>query len=239
MNTTTALRGRRIAIIGGAGFIGHSLALSLRDAGADVDVIDSLQVNNLLSFASGAGGNNRELYLRIINERLTRLINDLLAYALVDAQDNPLEETDCHVPYENAVSNLKASIEESGATLTCDKLPRVKGDQTQLVQLFQNLIGNALKFMRDARPAVHVGARLDAGEWVFSVSDNGIGIDQKYTERIFAIFRRLHHRDEYPGTGIGLPICQKIVERHGGRIWVTSEPGKGSTFFFTLPAIPD
>src|SRR5262249_52523091 len=134
-----------------------------------------------------------------------------------------------------ALSNLKVAVEESGAVVTQDPLPTVYADSGQLIQLFQNLIGNGLKFRGPASPRIHVGAREKNGEWVLSVSDNGIGIEPQYFERIFVIFQRLHTREEYPGTGIGLALCKRIVERHGGRIWVESAPGQGATFYFTLP----
>jgi light-regulated signal transduction histidine kinase (bacteriophytochrome) len=132
--------------------------------------------------------------------------------------------------------NLRAAIEETGARVTQDPLPVVLGSESQILQLFQNLMGNAIKFTpRGAVPEIHVGARREKNEWLFSVRDNGIGIDPRYQEKVFQIFQRLQSREEYPGTGIGLAICRKIVERHGGRIWVESQADRGSTFFFTLP----
>ncbi len=166
--------------------------------------------------------------------RMQRLINDLLAYSRVGTRGGKFEPTDVSVAIERALQNLRATIEESGALVSRDPLPTVTADGIQLAQLFQNLIGNAVKFRGEQRPKVHVSARLDGGEWIFSVKDNGIGIDPKYFGRIFTIFQRLHGNTEYPGTGIGLAICKKIAERHGGRIWVESETGKGSTFFFSI-----
>ena len=128
------------------------------------------------------------------------------------------------------------AIADSGAVITHDPLPSLPADQTQLTQLFQNLVGNALKFRRpEEPPRIHVAAAREDSAWRFSVRDNGLGIDPQFFDRIFIIFQRLHGREEYPGTGIGLAVCKKIVERHGGRIWVESEPGKGSTFHFTIP----
>ena len=166
--------------------------------------------------------------------RMQILINDLLAYSRVGTQGKPLAPTETGAVFEAARANLRVAIEESGAEVASDPLPAVMGDQTQLLQLFQNLIGNAIKFRGEEPPRVHVGAEPRDGRWLFSVRDNGIGIGAQYLERIFVIFQRLHGRTEYSGTGIGLAICKKIVERHGGKIWVESEPGKGSTFYFTL-----
>jgi chemotaxis family two-component system sensor kinase Cph1 len=135
---------------------------------------------------------------------------------------------------ERVSRNLKTAVEESRAVVTHDQLPVVLADPVQMVQLLQNLIGNAIKFRDSRSPRIHVGVRRQDEQWLFFVRDNGIGIDPQYAERIFVIFQRLHNRDEYAGTGIGLAICRKIVERHGGQIWVESELGKGATFFFTL-----
>ena len=169
--------------------------------------------------------------------RMQILINDLLQYSRVGTRGKPLSPTDMDAVFEAARANLRVAIEESGAEVTSDELPTVIGDQSQLVQLFQNLIGNAIKFRKEEEPPrVHVGAENKGGYWLFSVRDNGIGIEEQYLERIFVIFQRLHARKEYSGTGIGLAFCKKIVERHGGKIWVESEPGKGSTFYFTLRA---
>jgi light-regulated signal transduction histidine kinase (bacteriophytochrome) len=182
--------------------------------------------------------------------RMQVLINDLLAYSRVGTRGKPFALTDCEEVLNRTLSNLKVAIEESYADVTHSPLPRVMGDPTQLTQLLQNLINNAIKFRRkDEKPRVHIGATLEkkpdaAGEehgpfWHFWVSDNGIGIDPKFYERIFVIFQRLHTRDQYAGTGIGLSVCKKIVERHGGKIWVESEPGKGATFHFTVPCMSE
>ncbi len=166
--------------------------------------------------------------------RMQRLINDLLEYSRLGTRGGKFELTDVSLVLERTMQNLRAAIEESGALVSHDPMPTVTADGIQLAQLFQNLIGNAVKFRGEPRPRVHVSARLEGGEWIFSVKDNGIGIDPKYFGRIFTIFQRLHGNTEYPGTGIGLAICRKIAERHGGRIWVESETGKGSTFFFSI-----
>ncbi len=168
-------------------------------------------------------------------ERMNGLIDDLLAYARA-GRDPTDEQTDVSSAVDRAVGSLRASIEECSARVTVEPMPTVRGNPVELTQLFQNLLGNALKFRAGNVPEIHVGVRREEEQWVFEVRDNGIGIDPKFSERVFTIFQRLHTRDEYPGTGIGLAICKRIVERHGGSIWFESEPGKGSSFFFTLPA---
>jgi PAS domain S-box-containing protein len=168
--------------------------------------------------------------------RMQTLINDLLAYSRVGTQGKPFAPVEFERVFHDVMEDLDLAIEESGAVVTRDPLPAVRGDGVQLRQLLQNLVGNAIKFRQPGEPPrVHVGAARDGAGWQFSVRDNGIGIDPQYFERVFIIFQRLHGRDDYPGTGIGLAVCKKIVERHGGRIWVESEPGRGSTFHFTLP----
>jgi PAS domain S-box-containing protein len=167
--------------------------------------------------------------------RMQSLINDLLAYSGVGARGKPLEPTDCHAVLGQAIVNLSMVIEDNHAIVTSDELPTVMADASQMVQLFQNLVGNAIKFRDEELPRIHVSALEKGNEWVFSVKDNGIGIDPQFSERIFVAFQRLHSREKYPGTGIGLAICNKIVDRHGGKIWIESELGKGSTFYFTMP----
>ncbi|MFB3889526.1 MAG: PAS domain S-box protein [Candidatus Bathyarchaeia archaeon] len=166
--------------------------------------------------------------------RMRGLIDDLLTYSRVTRLGRPFESTDLESVLDVVLKNLQASITESGAIVTHDHLPALQGDELQLVQLLQNLIGNAIKFRGKEPPRVHVSAQEQETECLFSVRDNGIGIDPQYFDRLFKIFQRLHTREEYPGSGIGLAICKKIVERHGGRIWIESQPGKGSTMYFTL-----
>lgn len=169
--------------------------------------------------------------------RMQRLIDDLLSYSRVGSRGGEFKPTDTEAALTAAVANLRVSLEESGAVLTHDPLPAVRSDPSQLVQLFQNLIANAVKFHGAQTPRIHIGAGREDGQWRFWVRDNGIGIDQQFRERIFEIFQRLHPRSAYPGTGIGLAICKRIVERHGGRIGVDSEPGQGATIYFTIPDV--
>jgi len=166
--------------------------------------------------------------------RMKQLIEDLLAYSRVGTRGRSLEPTESLAALDKALVNLRIAQEASGAAVTHDPMPKVVADPGQLTQLFQNLIGNAMKFRGAAAPRIHVGAETREHVWVFTVKDNGIGLDTQYADRIFMMFQRLHNKTEYPGTGIGLAICKKIVERHGGRIWVDSRPGQGSTFGFTI-----
>jgi light-regulated signal transduction histidine kinase (bacteriophytochrome) len=169
--------------------------------------------------------------------RMQALINDLLAYSRVETRGAELQPTDCQMILRNVLLKLETVIQESGAKVTSDPLPTVAGDAGQLDQVFQNLISNAIKYRAGRTPEVHVGAEQVGDEWVFSVRDNGIGIEPQYFERIFVLFQRLHTRNEYSGTGIGLALCKKIVERHGGHIWVEAKQGQGSTFYFTVAAV--
>jgi PAS domain S-box-containing protein len=186
--------------------------------------------------------------------RMQTLINDLLAYSRVGTRGKPLARVKCDELLRHALANLKVALDESQARIEVQPLPAVLGDATQITQLFQNLIGNALKFHGNKPPVVHLAAELIDAEpgsplpaphsqttkhWRFSVRDEGIGIEPQYFERIFVLFQRLHTREEYPGTGIGLAVCKRIVERHGGRMWVESKPGHGATFFFTIPEMPE
>jgi PAS domain S-box-containing protein len=166
--------------------------------------------------------------------RMQTLINDLLAYSRVGTQGAPFSRTDLEAILGDVLRILEMPIAEAGAIVTHDPMPVVTCDPTQIGQVFQNLITNAVKFRGDEPPRIHVSVREGDGEWTFSVADNGIGIEAEYFDRIFVIFQRLQGRAEYPGSGVGLAICKRIIERHGGRAWVESQPGTGSTFYFTL-----
>ena len=168
--------------------------------------------------------------------RMQGLIHDLLAFSRVGSKGGEMLEISSADALEQALRNLQGAIIDSGALVTHGNLPTVRADETQLVQLFQNLVGNAIKYQSSGIPLVHVDAAASDNKWRFTVQDNGLGIDPQYFDRIFGVFQRLHQREDFAGTGIGLAICKKIVERHGGRIFVESEPGHGSTFNFTLPA---
>ena len=168
--------------------------------------------------------------------RMQQLIQALLAYSRVTTKGGDIEKVESANALQRALVNLETAIADSGAEITHDVLPPVAADETQLMQLFQNLIGNAIKFRGEAAPHIHIGVTKEDAYWRFGIADNGIGIEERYRDKIFIIFQRLHTRREYPGTGIGLAICKRIVTRFGGRIWLESEAGKGSVFYFTLKA---
>jgi PAS domain S-box-containing protein len=207
----------------------HDLQEPLRAVGGYVKLLQHRFPDDVepkaLEYIAGAADGAR---------RMERLITDLLAFARVGTHSGGFVLADLNTLFREAVHNLQASVLEAGAIVTCETLPRLTVDATQMLQLFQNLIGNAIKFRSARAPRVHVNSRREQDRWIFSVKDNGIGIDAKYYQRIFQIFQRLHTRRQYPGTGIGLAICKKIVERHGGAIWVESAPGEGSTFCFAI-----
>ena len=167
-------------------------------------------------------------------KRMQTLINDLLSFSRVGTQGKPLLPVNCDAALDRVLKSLKAAVETSGAVITRDRMPVVLADEIQLCQLFQNLIGNAIKFKGTGVPRVHISAQRSGTSWKIGVRDNGIGISPEHNDRIFVIFQRLHTKTQYPGTGIGLAICKKIAERHGGRIWVEPTPGGGSTFYFTI-----
>ena len=167
-------------------------------------------------------------------KRMQTLLHDLLEYSRVGTRGKPFSLVNCEHIVEQAMANLKIAIEECGASVSYDVLPTIMGDEGQLVRLFQNLIGNAIKFRGEKAPQVHISAQRRDNTVTFSVKDNGIGIDPEHSQSIFDIFRRLHTSEEYPGTGMGLAICKKIVERHGGHISVQSQSGQGSTFYFSV-----
>jgi PAS domain S-box-containing protein len=199
--------------------VGSNIQLLRRHLGDDLDADGRTQ----LDFALGGV------------RRMQALIDDLLLYSRVGTEGRSFAEVDCREVVDEAVRALATAIEEVGLEVRVGPLPVVRADRSQLVQLFQNLISNAVKFRAGDDPRVEVGAERADGEWIFTVRDNGIGIDARYAEHVFTIFQRLHSHEEYPGTGIGLAVCRKIVERHGGRIWVEPGRGGGSAFRFTIP----
>lgn len=170
------------------------------------------------------------------SKRMSELISDLLSYSRVTTKAAPFTKVDLNKVLSYILTDLKFSVMESEVSIKIDPLPELKAEATQIKQLFQNLIQNAIKFRNDKNPYVKVSAVKNGNEWTFSIKDNGIGIKKEYYDKIFMLFQRLHEKDKYPGTGIGLAICKKIVEHHGGKIWVESEEGNGTTFFFTLPS---
>ena len=167
--------------------------------------------------------------------RMQRLINDLLAYSRVGTRGKSFEAVNLDAALSQALENLQLAVKEKNAVITRSELPVVYGDSSQLTQVFQNLIDNAIKFRGDNPPKVHISARIEGTNCVCSVKDNGIGIAPEYLNKLFTLFQRLHTRKEYPGTGLGLAICKRIIERHGGKIWVESKPSVGSTFYFKIP----
>ena len=167
--------------------------------------------------------------------RMQDLIDALLTYARIGTSERPLVEINCEEIFADIIVNLSITIREHNAFITHDPLPIIFSDKILVMQVMQNLINNAIKFNKTPQPKVHINAADKGHEWLFSVKDNGIGIDSKYMDRIFIMFKRLHSREEYPGTGIGLALCKKIVENLKGTIWVESEVNKGSCFYFTLP----
>jgi PAS domain S-box-containing protein len=182
---------------------------------------------------------DKYIYLAVDGaSRMQVLIDDLLEFSRVTTRAKEPEPIDCEFLLNQTLSDLELYIKENKATVSHDPLPEVMADNTQLAQVFQNLIANGIKFHGEEAPRIHISAEKKANELLFSVNDDGIGIDPQYSEKIFEVFKRLHNKEAYPGTGIGLAACKKIVERHGGRIWVESELGKGSTFYFTLPINP-
>src|SRR6476661_2463137 len=188
-------------------------------------------------FPSQLDAQGNKFIRNIVNScgRMQALIDDLLEYSRVGRSEKPFDVIDCNLVFEDACANLQLAIRQDRASVTRGDLPRVRGDSFQLLQLFQNLIGNAIKYRSSEAPIVRVSASRQGDSWVFSVQDNGIGIAEQYHPRIFQLFQRLHSQKQYSGTGIGLAICQRIVDRHGGRLWVESEPNRGSTFYFSIP----
>ncbi|MDT7810270.1 MAG: hypothetical protein QOJ42_186 [Acidobacteriaceae bacterium] len=211
----------------------HDLQEPLRMVGSYVQLLER-NYRNLFD----AKGEEYIAYAVDGAKRMQMLINDLLAYSRVGTQGNEFALTDCAGVVGLTIKNLQKAIQESGATITCDPLPTVLADKMQLLQLFQNLLANAIKFRAEQPPEIRITAKHTDSFWQFAVKDNGIGIEPRHFQRIFLIFQRLHNRRQYPGTGMGLAICKKIVDRHGGTIWPVSEPGLGTTFFFTLPDKP-
>ncbi len=212
----------------------HDLQEPLRKIASFCNLLESRYASQLDDRAS--------TYLHYIVDgamRMQALVNDLLLYSRVTTRGQEFAPANMDDVMQEAQANLDVAIAECEAQVSCDALPAVFGDAPQLVRLLQNLIGNAIKYRGEAPPQVHLAAAKERDEWVFSVRDNGIGIAPEYAERIFVIFQRLHTREEYGGTGIGLAVCKKIVERHGGRIWVESAEGAGATFRFTLPQVPE
>ncbi|MDB6054083.1 MAG: hypothetical protein JWN25_1606 [Verrucomicrobiales bacterium] len=208
----------------------HDLQTPLRNISGFVQLIK-------VNYADKVDEKGRDWIRRTVQsaEQMHTLIRDVLEYSRVDSRARPFELVSLRDVFNDAVGQLEASIRDAGGEVTCGELPTVMGDRSQLVQMFQNLIGNGLKYHSEKTPQVHVTSQRGCNEWMISISDNGIGIAPRHYERIFEIFKRLHNQQEYPGTGIGLAVCRRVVNRHGGRIWVESESNQGSRFNFTIP----
>jgi PAS domain S-box-containing protein len=207
----------------------HDLQEPLRMIGGFTDLIAKRYRGQLDSNADEFMG-----YILDAAQRMQTLIQDLLSYSRVGTKAKPFEAVSLEVVLDRALQNLRLALQESEAAISRDSLPEVWGDPVQLVEVLQNLIGNAIKFRSERPLKIHIGARRKDSEWTISIQDNGIGLDPRHADRIFLMFQRLHTREEYPGTGIGLAICKKIVERHGGKIWLESTPDVGTTFFINL-----
>ncbi len=207
----------------------HDLQTPLRSIASFVDLLGS-------TYGDTLDARGRDWLARTSKsvEHLQALIGDLLEYSRVEAEPRALEKVSMRDVLDRAISLLEGAVQDAHATITADDLPEVTGDRTQLVQLLLNLVGNAIKYRSAEAPRVHVVAQDRGEEWQFEVRDNGIGIATQYQQQVFEVFKRLHNHKEYPGTGIGLAICRRVVDRHGGKIWVESRPGEGSAFFFTI-----
>lgn len=212
----------------------HDLQEPLRMVSSYLQLLEKRYKNQLDNDASDFIG-----YAVDGANRMKTLINDLLSYSRIGTKGKEFNSFDCNIILERVLSTLKLAINEAKAEIIHDPLPIIMADEIQVEQLFQNLIGNAIKFKSNHIPKIRIGIKKELDNWVFSIQDNGIGIDPQFFDRVFVIFQRLHSRSEYPGTGIGLAISKLIVERHGGRIWIESEPEKGSTFYFTIPILGD
>lgn len=208
----------------------HDLKTPLRSIGGFVQILER-------NYGEQLDEKARALIRRTADatQRLEQLTEDLLSYARIEAEAKQFAPVDMAEVAREVVHLLDASITSTGAVVNVDDLPVVMGDRTQLVQLLLNLVGNALKYCRDRAPVVRLSAAQGEGVWVFSIADNGIGIAPQHLEKVFEVFKRLHTQNEYPGTGIGLAVCRRVIDGHGGKIWVTSQPGQGSVFSFTLP----
>ncbi|MFP3975755.1 MAG: sensor histidine kinase [Chloroflexota bacterium] len=209
--------------------VSHDLQEPLRMVSSYMKLIEK-RYNDVLD----ESGREFVYYAADGSRRMQELLNDLLSYCRVSTRGKPIQPVDCDAVLESVVVMLGMAIRDADARVTWDDMPQIVGDESQLVQLFQNLIANALKYRGNEPPRIHISATEKHNEWLFSVQDNGVGIDPQFKERVFLIFERLH-RQEYEGTGVGLAVCKKIVERHGGQIWLESEPGQGTTFHFTIP----